>query len=108
MWGAYGNKPLDEADRPGRSPRSPIPWLAVSEVLQQFASPVHDVKVSNDGLVYVADRGNKPVQVFTLEGKFVAEQFVAAGQACSFQARGVAFSPDQKFLYVGGRRSSIS
>ncbi len=55
---------------------TPIPWVAVSEVLQQFASPVHDVNISNDGLVYVADRGNKRVQVFTPEGKFVAEQFV--------------------------------
>src|SRR5438876_10507183 len=76
MWGAYGNKPLDEAARPPRSKLSPIPWVAVSEVLQQFASPVHDVIISDDGLVYVADRGNKRVQVFTPDGKFIEEQFV--------------------------------
>ena len=95
MWGAYGNKPLDDADRAKRTPPSPIPWVAVSEVLKQFASPVHDVKVSDDGLVYLADRGNKRVQVFTLDGKFIAEQFVGLDSAYGLQARGLAFSPDR-------------
>ena len=102
MWGAYGNKPLDAEDRPTRSAPVVIPWVAVSEVLQQFASPVHDVKVSDDGLVYVADRGNKRVQVFTPEGKFIAEQFVGLDSKYGLQARGIAFSPDQRFLYLGG------
>ena len=102
MWGAYGNKPLDAADRPARSAPAIIPWVAVSEVLQQFASPVHDVKVSDDGLVYVADRGNKRVQVFTPEGKFIAEQFVGLDSKYGLQVRGIAFSPDQRFLYLGG------
>jgi DNA-binding beta-propeller fold protein YncE len=102
MWGAYGNKPLDMEDRPARSKLVPDPWVAVSEVLKQFASPVHDVKVSDDGLVYVADRGNKRVQVFTPAGQFVAEQFVGVDSKYGLQARGLAFSPDQRFLYVGG------
>jgi hypothetical protein len=102
MWGAYGNKPLDMAERPPRSKVSEIPWVGVAEVLQQFASPVHDVDVSNDGLVYVSDRGNKRVQVFTPEGKFVAEQFVGLDSKYPLQARSTAFSPDQRFLYVGG------
>ena len=46
MWGAYGHTPLDMALRPGRSPipTNLNPWVAVSEVLQQFQSPMHDVK----------------------------------------------------------------
>src|SRR6266481_680052 len=104
MWGAYGNKPLDMEARPPRSEPARIPWVAVSEVLQQFGSPVHDVNISNDGLVYVADRGNKRVQVFTPNGKFIAEQFVGLDSKYPLQARSVAFSPDaaQRFLYVGG------
>jgi DNA-binding beta-propeller fold protein YncE len=102
MWGAYGNKPLDIAARPPRSKLSEIPWVGVAEVLQQFGSPVHDVDISNDGLVYVSDRGNKRVQVFTPEGKFVAEQFVGLDTKYYLQARSTAFSPDQRFLYVGG------
>lgn len=104
MWGAYGNKPLDMAARPPRSAPVANPWVAVSEVLQQFGSPVHDVDISRDNLVYVADRGNKRVQVFTPEGKFIAEQFVGLNDKNGLQARSTAFSPDpeQKFLYVGG------
>jgi hypothetical protein len=103
MWGAYGGKPLDQEDRPQASEPRPIPWLRVSESLQQFASPVHDVRVSNDNLVYVADRGNKRIQVFTPEGRFIAEQFIG-WTAEPLQARGTAFSPDpeQRFLYVAG------
>jgi DNA-binding beta-propeller fold protein YncE len=104
MWGAYGNRPLDPEDRPAPSPLRAIPWVTVSEALQQFNTP-HDVKVSNDGLVYVCDRGNKRIQVFTIDGKFVAEQFMGLHRSASLAAaRGVAFSPDaeQKFLYVGG------
>jgi hypothetical protein len=102
MWGAYGNKPLDVEDRPKPAPLRAIPWVTVSEALQQFASPVHDVKVSDDGLVYVADRGNKRVQVFTLDGRFIAEQFVGLDSKYPLQARGIAFSPDQRFMYLGG------
>ena len=42
---------------------------------QQF-NLVHGVRVSDDGLVYVADRRNNRVQVFTLEGQFQREIFV--------------------------------
>jgi DNA-binding beta-propeller fold protein YncE len=61
-----------------------------------------DTTISSDGLVYVSDRGNKRVQVFTPEGKFVAEQFVGLDSKYPLQARSTAFSQDQRFLYVGG------
>jgi DNA-binding beta-propeller fold protein YncE len=105
MWGAYGNKPLDINARPPRStPKENelCPSVCgVWEALQQFAVP-HDVNISDDGLVYVSDRGNKRVQVFTLEGKFIAEQFVGLDSKYPLQARSTAFSPDQAFLYVAG------
>ena len=31
------------------------------------------MKVSNDGLVYVADRANRRIQVFSLEGKYLTQ-----------------------------------
>ena len=105
MWGAYGNKPLDMEARPHAfqpcRERIVSRVCGVSEVLQQFAVP-HDVNISDDGLVYVSDRGNKRVQVFTPEGKFIAEQFVGLESKYPLQARSTAFSPDQRFLYVGG------
>jgi hypothetical protein len=81
---------------------------------------VHDVGISNDGLVYVADRGNKRIQVFTVDGAYMKQQFVGVDNvkylqktpSCpsppchepDIQARGVAFSedPEQTFLYVAG------
>ena len=44
-------------------PTAPLP--------QQFRNPMHCAEMSVDGLVYVCDRPNDRVQVFTKEGKFV-------------------------------------
>jgi DNA-binding beta-propeller fold protein YncE len=109
MWGAFGKAPTDGPGVPGAAEDGP----------PQFGNPVHAVKVSNDGLVYVGDRGGKRVQVFTIDGKFVSQQFIAPeserippGTECKAPectpgntAAGVAFSPDpeQRFLYVGNR-----
>jgi DNA-binding beta-propeller fold protein YncE len=58
---------------------------------------VHSVKVSNDELVYVADRTNGRVQVFTLDGKYVTQMLTGGSPG------GLVLSPDppQRFLYVG-------
>jgi hypothetical protein len=66
-----------------------------------FANPVHAVRVSNDGLVYLGDRSNRRIQVFTLDGKFVREAWVNRAGPASSSTCGLAFSPDpeQRFLY---------
>ena len=101
MWGAYGKTPLDKEDRPPapKEARSVFPMLA--HTLQQFET-AHGIRVSDDGLVYLADRNNKRLQVFTTDGKFVTEKFLGLDSEFPLQARSVAFSPDQRFLYVGG------
>ena len=67
---------------------------------QQF-NPSTASRVSNDGLVYVADRMNNRMQVFTIDGKFQREIFVERTKllGTSFS---VAFSPDaaQQYLYL--------
>ena len=103
MWGAFGNRPADGA-----------PDLAQADIgpdgPPQFVQPVHPARVSNDGLVYVSDRGGKRVQVFTIDGTFVSQVFI--GRECrapdcgnGTTAASTAFSPDaeQRFLYVGNR-----
>jgi hypothetical protein len=97
VWGAYGNKPEDDdhcevARKTDFS--SPGP--------QQF-SIVHSVRVSKDGMVYVADRENRRVQSFTVDGKFVKSLV----KPPTLFARSVAFSadPEQKYLYVGDGES---
>lgn len=93
MWGAYGNQPDDLAPRT-RAFDGPAP--------QQF-NLVHGISISRDDLVYVSDRNNNRVQVFTLDGRFVKEGFVARH---TLDPRGTAFGlafsadPDQEFLYV--------
>ena len=52
--------------------------LDVDEALiQQFRTPVHCADLSNDGYVYVCDRPNDRLQVFTKDGKFVTEKRIA-------------------------------
>jgi DNA-binding beta-propeller fold protein YncE len=63
--------------------------------LPQFTGAVHAVKVSNDGMVYVADRTSGRVQVFTIDGKYLKQLLVD-------NPAGLALSPDsdQRFMYV--------
>ena len=60
---------------------------------------MHAIRVANDGMVYVADRENRRVQMFTNDGKFV-KQLIKTDTPF---ARNLALSadPEQQFLYVG-------
>ncbi len=64
---------------------------------------VHAIEVSNDGLVYVADRQHQRVQVFTTAGAFKGEVKVGGANNQQQGAAGFGFSPDkaQQYLYVG-------
>jgi DNA-binding beta-propeller fold protein YncE len=95
MWGAFGNAPADSYNCPPPSLDSVPP----GEGPKQF-SIVHAIRVSDDGFVYVADRENRRVQVFTIEGKFVKQ--LLKGDIPF--ARDLTLSPDpqQQFVYVGG------
>jgi hypothetical protein len=114
MWGAFGNVPIDASPaplrpgltgfaEPGRETPAPAGAAAQAPAArtppgpQQFGGPVHAIRVSNDGFVYVADRSNGRVQVFTLAGKYVTQLFTGGSPGA------LALSPDavQRFLYVG-------
>ena len=92
-WGAYGERP-DDVELPAYDPGA--------EPSRHFRSPVHDVAIANDGLVYVADRTNSRLQVFQKDGEFVREAFVRPETLGSGSASGVALSPDaeQRWLFV--------
>mgnify|MGYP000712265903 CR=1 FL=1 len=38
-----------------------------------FRTPVHCVKIANDGLVYVCDRINDRIQIFSPDGEYLSE-----------------------------------
>lgn len=125
MWGAFGNTPMDDPpaaestgqagatgqrSRGAAAARIPAKEIDAADPGPSQFSTIHGVKVSHDGHVYAADRGGKRVQVFTLEGKFVAQAFVdrwceephcGNGQTVA----SVAFSadPEQRFLYAASR-----
>jgi DNA-binding beta-propeller fold protein YncE len=58
------------------------------------------VKLSKDGMVYVCDRQNNRIQVFKKDGTFVKEAYVAKETKGDGSVWDVAFSPDQKVLFV--------
>ena len=92
-WGAYGNKPDDTplgAYNPDDAPA------------QQYRGPVHCSDLSVDNLVYVCDRQNNRLQVFTREGKFLREVVIAKKTRGDGAIWDVAFSkdPQQKYIYI--------
>ena len=92
MWGAYGNKPDDKNLGPYNPDAPPA---------QQFRLP-HNIAISRDGFVYVADRPNNRIQVFRKDGTYVKETFVSKRTLLAGAASGFVLSPDpqQRFLYM--------
>jgi DNA-binding beta-propeller fold protein YncE len=95
-WGAYG-RPLaeistDDADH-AYTPNGAMPI--------DFAGHL-TLNVSNDGLVYAADRNANRIHVTTKDGEFLKEFTLATGTGAGGSTGGVAFSPDaeQRFLYI--------
>jgi DNA-binding beta-propeller fold protein YncE len=100
LWGAYSNPPNDV---------DPGPYNPTAPADQQFRNPVHCVHISRDGLVYVCDRVNDRMQIFTKQGKFVKEftlrtQTLGMGSVWQF-----AFSTDehQKFLFIDDGENNV-
>jgi hypothetical protein len=68
MWGAFGNKPALLEPAPARTLRRA--WARRSSA---SCTPSRSPK---DDLVYIGDRGNSRIQVFSLDGKFLKQAFV--------------------------------
>jgi DNA-binding beta-propeller fold protein YncE len=92
-WGAYGHKPNDEK-QPPYDPKAPL--------AQQFANPVHCVRLSNDGLVYVCDRVNDRIQVFRKDGAFMKEFRVEPQTLANGSIWDLVLSEDagQNFIFI--------
>lgn len=90
--GAYGKRPSDEK-LPPYDPKVASP---------QFNSPVHSVRLSVDGLVYVCDRRNDRVQIFRKDGTFVREAFFERNTRLSGSVSDLVFSrdPAQRFVFM--------
>jgi hypothetical protein len=100
MWGAYGKTPSD-ADL--------VPYAPGDTPSQLFRNPVHAVHISQDGLVYVCDRVNDRIQIFTKEGKFIKEFILRPQTLGNGSAYDLAFSHDaaQKYLLVDDGENNV-
>jgi hypothetical protein len=122
-FGAYGANPIDDAAARAQG-LWPEDYARGTRKPAYFRSPVHCVKIADDGKIYVCDRGNDRIQVFDgadpALGKpcvnpqgaagrcgFVAERFVSAQTYTLPAMPGTAVSmnfstdPAQSCLYVG-------
>ena len=100
-WGAYGNRP-DDADLGRYDPDAPP--------AKQFRNPVHCADLAADNLLYVCDRMNDRLQVFSPDGKFVKEAFFAKRSLGEGSVWDLAFSKDsqQKYLFMtDGRNQKV-
>lgn len=92
-WGAYGNRPDD----------TPLPdYEQSAPPAQQFRNPVHCIAMAVDRLLYVCDRRNNRIQVFTPDGKFVKEAYFDTNTKGSGAIWDIVMSkdPQQTYLFV--------
>jgi len=89
-WGAYGEKPNDDK----------LPAYDPATAMRSFQNPVHCVRLSNDGLVYVCDRQNDRIQVFEKSGKFVKEIFVERETLQNGSVWDLVLSEDKEQRYL--------
>ena len=92
-WGAYGKPPSDAATPPYDPARPPS---------TQFGNPVHCVRMTKEGLLYVCDRTNDRFQIFRKDGTFVSEAFFEKDTRLNGSVSELAFSPDreQSLIYM--------
>jgi DNA-binding beta-propeller fold protein YncE len=93
VFAADGYKPSDEKTPPYDPAKAPS---------QQFGNPVHCIRLSQEGLIYVCDRTNDRLQIFRKDGTFVGEHVYEKATRGTGSVYDLVFSPDkeQKFIYM--------
>lgn len=99
-WGAFGSVPTLATAPPPRTAGAAF-TPETGEGPADF-NGVHGVAIAADGRVYVSDRNNQRIQVFTRSGRYLGQVFVDRNLPSPTTASGLAFSPDrdQRYLYV--------
>jgi DNA-binding beta-propeller fold protein YncE len=96
QWGAYGTKRPTDAKLPPYHP------VAITALSRSFSNPVHCVRLSRDGMVYVCDRGNDRIQVFQKDGTFVKEYQIEPETLQNGSVWDLVLSADsaQRYIFV--------
>jgi DNA-binding beta-propeller fold protein YncE len=58
-----------------------------------------------DDLLYVCDQGNNRIQVFETDGTYVEELVIAPQTLGAGSVADIAFSPDERFMYVADQQN---
>ena len=114
-WGGHG-MPLSEISN---DPIPPYKWTGAPPPDEKnFVPDLHFAEISKDGLVYVGERGQDRIEVFTKDGNFVKEFYVSPntpsrGEDCGglppntkMPPCGTTYKmvfskdPEQKYMYV--------
>ena len=105
LWGAYGTAP-GGGTRDGDFDVSQATAGAdgINLTARNFGDIVHCVTKSPDGRIYVCDRRNNRLQIFKDDSEgnmtFVRDLVISGETMGLGTATDVAFSPDNKYLYV--------
>ena len=111
-WGAYGIS-LNQVTNPGGTGYGAVPpaerYTPGKPPSKQFGRFVHCIRLSKDGLVYICDRENDRIQVFTKAGKFVKEFFVRPETLAAGSTWSINMSADakQKYLLVADGTNNV-
>lgn len=114
----YGNRRVAQFDKDGTYLRQ---WgrQATAEEAEAgepwvFANVVHDVVLSNAGLLYVCDRWGNRIQVYEKDGTFVRNIWVRNGTPQLPDPRGTVWTmvfsqdPEQRFIFLmNGRNEQV-
>ena len=123
-WGGHG-MPLEDITN---DPIPPYVWDGTRPPEERnFVPALHFIEISNDGLVYVGERGQNRMQVFQKDGTWVRDIYVAEWTptsrlgptecasmynrkelpACgSMYKMAISKDPEQKYLYVADTANS--
>jgi NHL repeat len=114
----YGNRRVVVFDKNGgflrQWGRQATPEEAEAGAPHVFANVVHDVVISNAGLLYICDRWGNRIHVYEKDGTFVRNIWVRNGTPTLPDPRGTAWTmvfsndPDQRLIYLmNGRRERV-
>jgi DNA-binding beta-propeller fold protein YncE len=92
----YGNSRVVRLDGSGKFQAA---WGKKGQGISEFNLP-HAIRIDSKGLVYVGDRENDRVQVFTPEGKFVRK-------FGGFAPFGLHITADDKLFVADGRANKV-
>ncbi len=106
----YGNRRVVVFDKNGKYlrqwGRQATPLEADAGAGGVFANVVHDVVISNEGLVYICDRWGNRIHVYKKDGTFVRNIWARVGRPKIPDGRGTAWTmvfshdPEQKLIYM--------